>query len=406
MAGETSVPSIVFTPTGLTLPTDQEILAGVQTDMNAAFGGNLNPDLSTPQGQLATSQSAILSAKNAEFAKFVNQVDPDVADGFMQDAIARIYFLTRRPATSTSVLVTCSGLAGVAIPVGALVADTAGNIYSATLAGTIGIGGSVVLPFSAVETGPTPCPPGAITGAPYRAIIGWDSATNVDAGVTGSVVESRADFEYRRKNSVAINGRGTLPSIYANVFDVEGVTDVYAAENTTGATILVGETDYPMVEHSIYVAVVGGLAEDIARAIWERKDVGADYNGNTTVVVPDTSGYSYPYPSYNVKFNIPTPTAIKFAVQLANNPSLPSDIVQQVKAAIVSAFAGGDGGQRARIGATIFASRYYAPVSAIDQTVSILSILLGDATPTLPAFTAGIDQAPTITESDISVTLV
>lgn len=406
MPGITSVPAIQFTPTGLTLPADSAILGGVQTDMNAAFGGNLNPALSTPQGQLASSQAAIISARNAEFAKFVNQIDPATADGFMQDAIARIYFLNRHPAASTVAQVTCNGLVGVAIPVGSLVRDASGNIYSCTQAGTIAATGNVILPFAAQIAGPTPCAISAISGPPYRAIFGWDSATNATAGIVGALVESRADFEYRRRQSVAINGTGTLSAIYANVFNVAGVFDVYAYENATNAPIAVGSTNYSMIAKSIYVAVVGGLAADVAKAIWLRKDVGADYNGNTSVTVTDPSGYSYPQPQYVAKFQTPTPRAVKFAVQLANNPSLPSDIVARVKAAIASAFIGGDGGPRARIGATIFASRFYAPVSLISPQVSILSLLLGVVTPTLASLTMGIDEAPTIAQSDISVTLV
>lgn len=405
MAGTTSVPAIEFTPAGLVIPVETDVLAGVQADMNAAFGGNLNQSLATPQGQLASSQAAIIADKNAKFALFVNQIDPATADGFMQDAVARIYFLDRLPALSTTVDVVCSGLNGVVIPAGALVADQSGNKYAANAAGTIA-SGSVTINFSALVAGPTNCPAGAIAGAPYQAIIGWDSATNIVDGVTGRNVEGRADFEYRRKQSVAINGRGSLPSIYANVFAVDGVLDVYVAENTTGATITLGATSYPLIEHSIYVGVVGGLAADIAQAIWLRKDVGADYNGNTSVTVTDPSGYSIPYPTYVVKFNIPTATPIKFAVQLANSPGLPSNIVALVKAAIVSAFNGGDGGARARIGATIFASRYYAPVSLINANVSILSLLLGPTTPTLASSTMGIDQVPTIDPANISVTMV
>ena len=82
----TNVPPIVFTPTGLVLPPESDVLAGVQQDVNAAFGGNLNPALNTPQGQLSTSQAAVISASNNLFAQFVNQIDPDTADGFMQDA--------------------------------------------------------------------------------------------------------------------------------------------------------------------------------------------------------------------------------------------------------------------------------------------------------------------------------
>ena len=54
MAVTTNVPPITFnTATGFTGPTQQDILTGVQQDFNAAFGGGLNPSLSTPQGQLA-----------------------------------------------------------------------------------------------------------------------------------------------------------------------------------------------------------------------------------------------------------------------------------------------------------------------------------------------------------------
>ena len=98
-----SVPKIQFTPAGLVIPAETAVLAGVQDDINAAFGGGLNPALETPQGQLASSQAAIIGDKNNEFALFVNQVDPQYSADRFQDAIARIYFLTRKPATPTSV---------------------------------------------------------------------------------------------------------------------------------------------------------------------------------------------------------------------------------------------------------------------------------------------------------------
>ncbi len=95
MASPSSVPKLAFTDAGLVVPAETDILAGVQSDMNAAFGGGLNPALETPQGQLASSQAAIIGDKNNEIAYVTNQVDPQYADGRFQDAIARIYFLTR-----------------------------------------------------------------------------------------------------------------------------------------------------------------------------------------------------------------------------------------------------------------------------------------------------------------------
>ncbi|CUJ00158.1 baseplate J/gp47 family protein [Achromobacter aegrifaciens] len=403
MATSSQVPRVQFTPEGLVLPEESAILAGVQTDMDSAFGGGLNPGLETPQGQLASSTAAIIGDKNNEFALYVNQVDPAFAKGRMQDAIGRIYFLDRKPGTPTVVIATCSGLSGVVIPVGARAEAVDGNLYLCTQTGTIPPGGSIDLPFACAVDGPVDCAPGALNQI-YQAIPGWDSVLNADAGTVGSYVESRAEFEERRRQSVALNARGSLPAIYANVANVADVLDVYVTENNLSVAQTIGGVS--LVPHSIWVAVVGGEAVDIADAIWRKKSNGANYNGNTSYTVEDRDGYAYPYPSYLVKWETPAALPVLFAVQLANNPALPADIVALTKQAIVDAFNGADGGQRARIGSTIYASRFYAPVSLLSPSVSILSLQLGTTTPTSPSLTVPINRRPTITAGDISVTLV
>jgi hypothetical protein len=405
MSGTSSVPAVQFTTTGLVVPSEPAVLAGVQADYNAAFGGNLNPALNTPQGQLASSTAAIIANANATFAEFVNQVDPDTADGFMQDAIARIYFLTRQPGTPTAVQCTCTGLFGTVIPVNAQAVDTSGNIYLCTQAGTIGSGGTVTLSFANQVNGPIACPAGTLTQI-YQAIPGWDSITNPADGVVGADVETRAAFEFRRVNSVAKNASGSLPAIYAGVFDVPGVIDAYVTQNNTGATVNTGSTNYPVIAKSVYVAVVGGDALAVATAIWENTNIGAAYNGNTTENVTDPSPYSVPIPTYPVSFERPTATPINFAVQIASSTSLPVNIISLVQQAIIASFNGTDGSQRARIASLVLASKFYGPVSAIGPEVSILSILIGISSPTLTSVQMGIDQAPTIDVSNISVTLV
>lgn len=397
------VPRVQFTPEGLVLPKESEILAGVLADMDSAFGGGLNKNLETPQGQLASTTTAIIGDKNSEFASYVNQVDPAFAAGRMQDAIGRIYFLDRKPGTATTVIATCMGLTGVTIPVGARAQAVDGNIYLCTQAGTIPSSGSIDLPFSCSINGPISCAAGTLNQI-YQAIPGWDSVLNADAGTVGSNVESRAEFEERRRQSVEINARSSLQSIYAAVANLDGVIDVYVTENNLSIAQTIGGVS--LVPHSIWVAVVGGEAADIAAAIWRKKSNGADYNGNTSYTVEDRDGYSYPYPSYVVKWETPAALPVKFAVQLANNPSLPSNIVDLTKQAIIDAFNGADGGQRARIGSTIYASRFYAPVSLLGASVSILSLLLGDVTPTAASLTVPINRRPTVSTADISVTLV
>jgi hypothetical protein len=49
----------------------------------------------------------------------------------------------------------------------------------------------------------------------------------------------------------------------------------------------------------------------------------------------------------------------------------------QIQNAIVGAFAGEDGGLRARIGSTVYASRFYAPVASLGSWVQIISIQVG-----------------------------
>lgn len=399
------MPKIQFTPAGLVIPAETDILAGVQADMNAAFGGGLNPGLETPQGQLASSQAAVIGDKNNEVALIVNQVDPQYSADRFQDAIGRIYFLTRKPATPTAVTATLGGIAGTVIPAGTFAQDTDGNTYALSGDATIGIAGTVDADFQNIQTGPIPCAAGTLTSV-YQAIPGWDTITNAADGTLGSDVESRADFEYRRKNSVAKHGTGTPQAIYAEVFALADVLDVYVKDNPTGSAVNTGSTNYPIAAHSVYVAVVGGTDADVADAIWRKKDLGCDTNGNTSATVVDQSGYSYPQPSYVIKFQRPAGLAVKFAVRIVNDPSLPSNIVTLVKNAIIARFNGADGTTRERIGATILASRYYGAVVAVASNVSLLDVLIGTSSPTLTQINVGIDQRPTVTAADITVTLV
>lgn len=401
----TSVPTITFADTGITLPAGSDILAGRMADINDAFGGGVNQSLTTPQGQIAQSDSAIIEDKNANIAEIVNQVNPDYSSGRWQDAIGRIYFMDRIAAVGTVVTGTCVGLVGTPIPLGSQAQDNSGYIYSSITDGTISSDGTLSIDFQCVTTGPIACPAGTLTTI-YRSVYGWDSVTNAEAGTLGVDVESRADFEFRRKNSVAANAVNSPQSIYAAVLAVDGVLDAYVIDNPLGTAVLEGSTNYSVAANSVYVAVVGGAEADIAQAIWSKKSLGCNYNGNTSYTVYDDN-YIDPKPAYVVTWQTPTAVPVYFSVQIEDNPSLPANIIALVQAAIIDAFNGDDGGARARIGSTIYAGRYYAPVFNTNSNVNIQSITLGVTSPgTSTSATMGIDQRPTLDASNITVTLV
>ena len=416
----TSVPPIQWTPEGVILPTDAAILAGVQSDIDTAFGGGVNPGLSTPQGQIASSDAAIIADKNSAIAYIQNQVDPQYAEGRFQDAIGRIYFMTRNPATSTVVIATIGGLPGTYIAAGSLALDTSQNVYQLLGAVTIGSGGTVAAEFANVATGPIACPEGSLTQI-YRTVPGWDTVTNAAAGILGSNVESPQAFELRRQNSVALNSHGTTDAIFANVYAVSGVLDCYVIDNPSGVTINYGTTNYPLAPHSVYIAVVGGSASAIAQAIWLAKDGGCSYSawpdypsGSTvpgegsveTSIVYDTR-YSAPQPSYGVSFVVPAATPVYFAVTVQNSASLPSNYTALIKAAVIAQFNGENSNTPAGIASEILASSYYGAVIASVPGLSLLSVLVGLSGPGAAYdLTMGIDQVPTLDSSNITVTAV
>jgi uncharacterized phage protein gp47/JayE len=400
----TSVPQIQFLSTGLLVPPASAILTGVQADINAALGGDVNPQLTTPQGQLGSSQTAILAANYAVFAEFVNQIDPDNADGFMQDAIARIYFLDRDPGAGTVVQCVCIGAVGTPIPVNAQAQDTSGNLYLCTQAGQIPPSGTITLPFVNAVAGPIACPAGTLNQI-FQQIPGWDTVNNPADGVVGSLVETRAAFEARRADSVALNAHGSPDAILAAVLNVPGVLDAYVIDNFESATVNTGSTNFPIPGKSVYVAATGGTAAAIAAAIFSKKDLGCGMTGNTSFTLT-AAGFSPPAPQYTYQWETPAPLPILFAVQIANSSTLPTNIVALVQAAIIASFTGTDGSTRVRIGSLLLASKFYAGVANIGAEVSVISILLGSATPTLNSQLIGIDQQPTITAANISVTLV
>lgn len=402
----TQVPPLKFTDTGVSIPEETDVLDGVLADYDAAFGGGLNKDLSTPQGQLAQSQTAIIGDKNAQILEIQNQVDPERNDGRWQDAIGRIYFMERTAGAGTVVQAKCYGAVDSVISAGSLAQDTSGYLYASTADATIGSAGYVLVQFQNQTDGAIPCPVGTLTKI-YISVSGWERIENETAGVVGNLVESRQEFEHRRRESVAINSLGLNESLRARLWQVPNVLDVYVDDNPTNSTVTKGASNYSLAPHSVYCCVAGGAAADIAEAIRSRKSGGCNMNGDTSYTIEQKDGYGFPYPQYTYRWQTAIAKPVFFAVRIANDSRLPADVLQQTKSAIADVFAGRDDGHRARIGARIYAGRYYSTIQKISDYLQLESVFVGFAVnPTGGMVELGIDQVPTLEESNISVTLV
>lgn len=389
----TNAPTLTFGATGFIAPNESLVLAGVVDDYQAAFSGQLNLDvanpesLTTPQGQLSTSTTAIIGNTNDLFVALTQQFDPAYATGRFQDAIGRYYFLERNGAQPTSVQATCGGATGTVIPVGALAVAEDDNVYVCTEAGTIPSGGTIVLTFACQTPGPIACPEGTLNQI-YQVIPGWDSITNLADGVLGTNTESRQAFEIRREDSVAANAVTTLGSIIGQVAQVPGVLDYYGYDNGEPNSVTVG--GQVILKNSIFICVAGGAPSAVAQAILNKKAPGCGYTGNTTETAYDSNPLFTAPIAYSVTYEIPTALAILFSVELFNNPGIPANAGTLIQNAIINAFAGGDGGPRARIGSTILATRYISPIAALGTWAQVLSLQLGSANTASAVFTATI----------------
>lgn len=404
----TAVPDVTITENGLSVPDVADILSGRLTDMTTALGGGASQSLSSPQGQIAQSDTEIIAQEYDKLLCLFNQVNPDYATGRFQDGIGRIYFMDRISAQGTVTTGTCIGQAGTVIPAGSTAITTDGYIYQAIDNITIPAGGSVDGAFVNTTTGPIPCAAGSLNQI-YRAVPGWDAITNANPGVVGVDVESRIAFETRRQQSVARNNRNQDASVLSALLATSGVLDAYVWSNRTAATVNKGTTNYPVLAHSIFISVYGGADADVAESIFNTYNPGANLNGTTHYTVYDSVNYLPPYPSYDMQWLKASPTRVYFNVQIDSSLNPPSDITQQVKNMIISVFNGEyEGIGKARIGSSINAGKYYAPIISISPDtvgVLLLQVSLNGITYT-PSVTMGIDQVPTIQASDITVTLV
>ena len=408
---QTSVPDVTITENGVSVPEVADILSGRLTDLFNALSINadgVEPSmaLSSPQGQIAMSDAEIVAQVYDKLLVLFSQINPDYSSGRFQDGIGRIYFMDRIASSGTVVTATVTGKVGTILPAGSTAIDTEGYIYATTDAVTIPASGSINVNFTNQTGGPIAVAPGALNTI-YRSIDGWDAVYNSSAGVPGTDVESRIAFETRRKESVYRGSRNQDGSVRSALLATTGVLDAYVWSNRTEATVSKGVTDYPVLPHSIYIGVYGGASEDIAEAIFGTYNPGANLNGNTTYTVYDKS-YDAPYPEYLMQWNAVTPKNISVRVELDKSLNPPSDITEQVSQVIADSINGlVDGIQKARIGSTISASRFYAPVIAIDpSTVSVTSITVSkDGSTFGPSVTMGIDEVPVIDKTNVQVVL-
>lgn len=388
--------ALIFNDTmGISAEDTDIIRARLANAWKSAFaaGGSveeLNTDPETPAGQLVDGEAALVAAKDAELLKFANGFNPKTAVGIQQDALAEIYFLSRHVAQPTMVTCQCKGLSGTVIPAGSIVQDANGYNYASTLAATIPTSGSVDVVFSCQTSGAIYAGENSLEKI-VTVIPGWDSVTNAAAGVTGRGRESQAEFEQRRWDSVAKNSHGLSESVAGSVYDLSDVVACRVEQNRDSDDIkLLGVT---IPGHSIYLSVYGGTPKEIGNILHTKLDAGCGTCGNTSVTVTDEStGSAHVY-----YYTVATPKSLELHIVTGEDALYDADAIREE---ILKNFNGeGDTYARAKMGDTVYASRFYQTVISAGLT-DLVSIGIGDDYAKSQDF--ALNEMPVLDASDIT----
>jgi uncharacterized phage protein gp47/JayE len=391
--------------TGIAVDDTATIRQGIVDDWNKVFSdeeATLNTDSSSPAGQIIDSMSVLVTAKDSELVNLFNQFDPRVADGIFQDALGSIYFLQRKTAQSTVVTCQLTGLQGTVVPAGSMIQNDDGYKLISIGAATIGEDGKAEVEFQTVDFGSINIGAGTCNKI-ITVIAGWDTVANEVAGVPGSLVETRQEFEKRRALSVAQNSHGSRLALQGAVSALDGVVDCLVLEN---------RNKYSMVKqgvyigaHSVAVCVYGGNDDDIAETIYNKLDAGCGTYGNTPVSYTSEDGVVNTY-----QIERPDAVNVYITVTVNNTANINNSIVDKVKQAVYNDFLGLDpnsGNVRRGCGQIIYASSFSVAAIKTAGVTDLVSITIGKAAnPLLNSITILATEEPVIDMDNIVVRIV
>lgn len=394
--------------TGFYADDTETVRAAVAADWVAAFHKDgqvdLNTDPETPAGQLIDSQTAAVTEKDTELLYLCSQFDPAKNEGIFQDAIAKIYFLSRKAATPSTATIAVRGLSGTVIPVNAQIMSSADDtIWQNVAAFTIGADGTGSGVFRCTSEGLISAAAGTLTRI-MTVVAGWDTATNEHAAVVGTLEENRGQFELRRYASVALNSRGTAASVYARIMQLDDVIGCVVRENKTNQPkVIDGVTLSP---HSVYVCVLGGNDGAIATAMYRTVSAGCDTNGTTDYLVEDdTTGIKE-----MIHFQRPTDADITIRLKFPDAAGFSADDLAAIRQAVFNNFYGEDptevdGSIMARplMGDTIYAPRFAISVQNAGYTDLLDVDLAKTGGAWSDALHVRIDENPVLSLADIVI---
>lgn len=396
-----------LTDQGVIVPDTAVVLSEIERQMEELFGGDLDTSPETPQGRLIEMWQRSRTFTIQAMAAISNMLNLNKANGFVLDDLGALFLISRQPATYTTTTVVLGGVPGTVVPAGTRFQNTDGQVFQ--LMGNYTLGGSVPPQVQAEETGPIPCPPNTLTKI-LDSVSGLETVNNPGAPVIGTDVESDAVFRSRIKASLNINSIAVISAIKANIEALPGVISSYCYDNYSTQQINIDDILVPA--HSILAVVDGGVAEDIAKVLYNKKTLGTGYlasstNPNITIETINVTDPAYGT-DYTVKFARPDLVPLEIEATVSRQGYTGSNLEQDVINAIMT-WASGDNAEveGPKIGRSISPFELAAAISNSIPEIAIRQIQIAKVEGTLSTDIISMDavQKATIAADNITVNI-
>lgn len=331
-----------LTPKGFYRPEYVQILNAIEYRARELFGDNVNLTVRSPLGILLRIDAWMLNILFGVLEKVYNSRFVDTSEGNSLYNLGRMIGMYLLPAGKATGYVTIEGAEGTVIPAGYLLSTPGGLQYTVMREEIIGAEGKIL---ALIQTGREyNTDAGTIINIVNPAAVrGIKGVCNESPVINGRERETDAEYRDRYYKSVDYAGGVNTEAVRAALLqDVQGVYTAYVYENDSDMY----DPVYKLPPHSIEAVVYGGLDEDIARAIYEKKAGGIQTNGNKSVPVMTNS-------EQLIDISFSRPDLINIYIKIFNletNEDFPGE--DTIKEAVIN-FIGGDASGGLGIGADV-----------------------------------------------------
>lgn len=354
------------TETGVIVPDFSDTREQVEAELRQSEGwADIDMSPETPQGVIATALAVERDAIARNNAQLANQISPNIASGAWLDGLCALTGVYRYRATHSILRgVILTGRPATIIPAGSI-AVGGGEPWRSMSSVRLDAHGEATADFQAVTAGEIKLAAHGLEGV-ASSVLGWLGVDNPTAAESGKEEEKDLPLRRRRRNTLALQTRGTPEAIISALYALDGVRSLSWHENyTTAPQVVDGIT---IRQHALYTCIDGGDPQEIAQALLETKDLGAGFVGEEEIEVTDQySGQVYP-----VSFSRPVP--VEIAVRVTVRPSI-LDAVSDIPALSERVLAGETvSSEGLRVGQSFSPFELAAGINELEPSYTVVDV--------------------------------